>query len=187
MYSTAYAVFEVLLQSLACNLGFVCFGELMSAMGLVDSSALVNFGLSQLMLIFLWQRAAINPEELTRFCCLPCLMPMKYLPWCFCALIVLFGGSKSIIIGCLLGYYQHMMRKGSIIRLPMSVYYKIEALLPTATKNAAGFVSIRSVEENLRSVSRDRSDSSHQALNSSDVMNDRVDVIGGGVSIGSSS
>jgi hypothetical protein len=97
------------------------------------------------MFIFLWQKAAANPEETTRFCCLPCIIPMKYLPWCFFALSMIFGANMGIFIGCLTGYYQHMVAKRSIIQLPMSLYNKVESLLPNYTKEALGFVPIKSV------------------------------------------
>lgn len=145
MYSTAYTILEIFLQTLLCNLVFVAYGEIFSFLGLVDVTRMVSYGLIQLMFIFLWQKAAMNPEELTRFCFFPCLMPMKYLPWCFFALLLLFGVRVDTIIACLAGFVQHMVLKRSIIRVPMSFYHKIESWLPQSAKENIGFVAIRSV------------------------------------------
>ncbi len=106
---------------------------------------MMAFGLSQLMFIFLWQATAFNPEELTRFCFFPCLMPMKYLPWCFLAFSILFGTNFVAVLACCLGYYQYMYLGCSLIRLPLSFYYKIEGCLPKSTKEDPGFVPIKKV------------------------------------------
>jgi hypothetical protein len=104
MYSSAYIVFEILIQTLICNVVFVILGELLALLGIVNINFLMSFGTIHLVFIFLWQRTALNPEEMTRFCCFPCIMPMKYLPWCFFAFLLLFNPDFFTIIGCFVGY-----------------------------------------------------------------------------------
>jgi hypothetical protein len=60
-------------------------------------------------------------------------MPMAYLPWCFMA-ILLLQGRIDTVIGCMLGYYQHMILKRSLFALPLSLYLKIESWLPKRMK-----------------------------------------------------
>lgn len=61
MYSTAYVIGEIFLQTCLCNIIFIILAEISVLLGLVNSEAMVIFGLSQLMFIFLWQLAAMNP------------------------------------------------------------------------------------------------------------------------------
>lgn len=145
MYSSAYMILEIVVQTFLCNLAFVILGEIFAFMSIVNVNSLVSYGTLHLLFIFLWQRASFNPEEMTRFCCFPCIMPMKYLPWCFFALLVLFNPDLFIIIACLLGYLQHMILKRSLLQLPLSFYNKLESILPASVKQSPGFVSIRSV------------------------------------------
>jgi hypothetical protein len=72
-------------------------------------------------------------------------MPMKYLPWCFFALLALLNPNLYIIMACLLGYLQHMVLKRSLLPLPMTFYNKIESIMPASVKQSPGFVAIRSV------------------------------------------
>ncbi len=144
-YSSAYVILEILAQTLICNLAYVLLGEVFGLLSLVNVNFLVSYGTMHLLFIFLWQRTAQSPEEMTRFCCFPCIMPMKYLPWCFFALLVLFNPNLFIILSCLLGYLQHMILKRSLLQLPMRFYNKIESILPASVKQSPGFVPIRSV------------------------------------------
>lgn len=92
----------------------------------INPMSVISYGMTPLLMIFMWQTAAMNPEQSSRFCFFPCLIPMKYMPWCFFAFFVLFGGGNfAIYIGCLLGYYQYMIRHSSLLKLPMSFYKKI--------------------------------------------------------------
>ena len=98
---------------------------------MVDVISLVGYGMLPVLFYFIWQKVALNPDEPTRFCFFPCLIPMKYIPLCLLALIVLFGSPPiPMMIYCLVGYYQTMVRKQSIFRLPLSVYRKIDSWLP---------------------------------------------------------
>jgi hypothetical protein len=136
---------------------------------------------------------------MTRFCCFPCVMPMKYLPWCFFAFLILFNIDFFTIVSCLLGYVQHMVLKKSLLQMPLAIYNKLESVLPDSVKTSPGFVSIRSVEANLQSICRRPGASPSMGSNdrppqqqgnpfdNNEAMNDRVEVIGKGVSIGSSS
>jgi len=154
MYSSAYMLLEIFIQTLICNVAFVLIGELLALLGMVTVAKLLSLGSIHPMFIFLWQRTALNPEEMTRFCFFPCVMPMKYLPWCFFGFLLLFNPDLFIIISCLVGYAQHMILKRSLIQIPLSFYNKLESLLPGSVKQGTGFVAIRSVEANLRSVCR---------------------------------
>jgi hypothetical protein len=112
-------------------------------------------------------------------------MPLKYLPWCFLVLLLLFGGGSAALLGCLVGYYQHVYLKCSLVPLPLEFYYKVEGWLPKLMKEDAGFVPIRPVENDLRSICRRTASSqSGSALNADELMNDRVDAGGSGVAIG---
>jgi hypothetical protein len=129
---------------------------------------------------------------MTKFCFFPCLMPLKYLPWCFLAFFVLFGADVYAITSCLVGFLQFMVLKRSAIQLPMSFYRKLENLLPKSMKESPGFASIASTEASLRSICRQTSSSragepNHPFNVNNEAVNDRVEVIGKGVSIGSSS
>jgi hypothetical protein len=88
-----------------------------------------------------------------------------------------------------------MVIKRSLIQIPLSFYNKLESILPESVKKSPGFVSIRSVEANLRSVCRssapraelrERKDQGDPFENN-EAMNDRVEVAGKGISIGGSS
>jgi hypothetical protein len=62
MYSSAYVILEILAQTLICNLAFVVLGEIFGLMNLVNVNFLVSYGTMHILFIFLWQRAAQNPE-----------------------------------------------------------------------------------------------------------------------------
>jgi hypothetical protein len=58
-----------------------------------------------LLFVFLWQKAATNPDALTRFCCFPCAIPMRALPWVYLIFFLIFGqGNIGALFGCVLGY-----------------------------------------------------------------------------------
>lgn len=144
VYSSVYMMLEIVVQTFLCNLAFVILGEIFVFMSVVSTN-LLSYGTMHLLFIFLWQRASLNPEEMTRFCCFPCILPMKYLPWCFFALFMLFNSNLFMMVACLLGYLQHMVLKRSLLQLPMSFYNKLETILPPSVKQSPGFVPIRSV------------------------------------------
>lgn len=78
---------------------------------------------------------------------------MKYVPVCFLLIFIVFGGTfVPLIIYCILGFYQHMIRKKSLTCFPLKVYRKFDALMPDALKNRNGYVLVSKVEENLTKV-----------------------------------
>jgi uncharacterized membrane protein YgcG len=128
---------------------------------------------------------------------------MKYIPWCLLGLFMLFGQIVPVLIYCLLGYYQVMVRKQSFIRLPVSIYRKVDALMLNSVKEGPGYIKVTTVEANLRRVCLTNGccdwgqEEESRPFARNDVIEGgseggagqaggraRVDVIGGGVSIG---
>lgn len=145
-YSTAYAACEVLLQTFLCNIVIVGIGYPLIYFKIVAGSEFVGYGMIHLVLIFMFQRAAINPQEPTRFCCFPCLIPMKYTPWCYLLLLVLFGNSiVTSGIYALIGYYQFIVNRKAVLQLPLSVYRKFDSLMPDSIKAKPGYVRVATV------------------------------------------
>ena len=56
----------------------------------------------------------------------------------------------SLFLAALIGYYQSMVRKENIIKLPFSFYKKLEACIPADVKSRSDFIPISSVEANLK-------------------------------------
>ncbi len=126
---------EVILQIFTCNVVLVVLGYILLYVGIGTPLSYLGYGIIPAVFVFIWNKVAQNPDEPTRFCFFPCLIPLKYIPWCFLMLFVLFGGPVvPIVIYCLLGYYQNMIKRQSIIRLPLSIYRKVDALMPNAIK-----------------------------------------------------
>lgn len=71
---------------------------------------------------------------------------MKFIPLCFLALMALFGNPLvPVAIYCGLGYYQYMVRKGSLIRLPLKVYRKFDSCMPESLKSSEGYIRVKDV------------------------------------------
>lgn len=71
---------------------------------------------------------------------------MKYIPFCLLVLFLVFGSPPfPLVIYCMLGFYQTMIRKKAILRLPLSVYRKIDSLMPDSIKQKAGYIKISAV------------------------------------------
>lgn len=144
----------------------------------------------------MFRRAAAQPNEPTRFCFFPCLIEMRYIPWCYLLLLVLFGSPfLTCTLYAVVGYYQALVAKRSIIQLPLSAYRKFDSWMPNSIKERTGYVKVSSVEGDLRTVCRDggcfesfRNDERNPfAGRAEPIIEDRigrVDVLGGGVSIG---
>ena len=123
---------------------------------------------------------------------------MKYIPLCFLGLLILLGHPIGLVIYCALGYYQFMVRKRSVIRLPLKVYRKFDSLMPTSMKNNVGYIKVTSVQSNLEKVcltegccnwgneDRNLAEEGPGRVQSNPAPS-RVEVLGGGVSIGGAS
>lgn len=126
---------EVLLQVALCNIALVVVGYPCIYFQILDDISLVGYGMLPVLFYFIWHKVAQNPEEPTRFCFFPCLIPMKYIPLCLLALFLVFGSPPiPMIVYCLTGYYQTMVRKQSVFKLPLSVYRKIDTWMPDSVK-----------------------------------------------------
>jgi hypothetical protein len=159
----------------------------------------IGYGMLPAVFIFIWKKVQENPDEGTRFCCFPCLIPMRYIPLCFLGLLLLFGQPPiPLLIYCGLGYYQFMVRKASILRLPLKIYRKFDSCMPNSLKDSQGYVRVDKSEANIKTVCLIhgccdwRNNEEREAFRggeggSENVGNnqaDRVEVLGGGVAIG---
>ena len=153
MYSTAYMFLEIIMQLFLCNVAVLAVGVPLTYFGLGNPMYCMGFGMTPIMLTMIWSKVAENPEEPTRFCCFPCLIPMKFIPLCF-LLLLLIGGIPKIayIVYCALGYYQFMVRKKSLLRLPLKFYRKFDSCMPEGIKSNSSYVKVTSVESNLKKV-----------------------------------
>lgn len=93
---------------------------------------LFNYGLFPMTMIFIWQQASLNPDQHTNFCCMPCMIPMKWIPVIMLAFSLLFASPllPALIAASILGYYQFMHIKRRFIKLPLRFYRKIDLLMP---------------------------------------------------------
>ena len=106
----------------------------------------MGYTLLPLLFNYLWVKACVNPEEPTRFCCCPCLIPAKNIPWCFLLLLVMFGWPPVLcILSCLQGFIQHAQLKRNIFKLPLKVYRRFDSLVPSSIVNSSGYVKVSSV------------------------------------------
>ena len=78
---------------------------------------------------------------------------MKYVPLCFYLLLVILGHSfVTMAVYFLIGYYQFMIRKKAILRLPLKVYRKIDSFVCDCIKRSEGYVKVTDVENSLKKV-----------------------------------
>lgn len=141
------------MQIFLCNVCIVIIGFPLLSLGIGEWTSYLGYGLFPLIFVFIWKKVAESPDEPTRFCCFPCLIPMKYIPLCFFAILALFGSPLvPLAIYALLGYYQFMERKKSLLRLPLKVYRKFDSLMPNSLKENLGYIKVRDVERDLRNV-----------------------------------
>lgn len=135
------------MQIFLCNVILVIVGYPLLYLGIASPISLISYGVLPLVFIYLWRKVSENPEEPTRFCCFPCLIPMKYIPVCFLLLFTIFGGPiLPVATYCAVGYYQTMVRKQSLLRLPLKVYRKFDSLMPVSIKEKNGYIKVASVE-----------------------------------------
>jgi hypothetical protein len=115
--------------------------------GIVEPTSFFGMGLVPVIFSFLWRKVAESPDEPTRFCFCPCLIPMKFLPLLFAIFYVFFGQPLPTVgVYCLVGYLQYMVLGKSLLRLPLRVYRRIEACLPEMIKEHKGYARVAVVE-----------------------------------------
>jgi hypothetical protein len=137
-------------------LAIVAIGWPLVQFGLTGEQGWIGYGVLHLVLIFMFRRAAAQPNEPTRFCFFPCLIEMRYIPWCYLLLLVLFGNPfLTSTLYAVIGYYQALVAKKSFIQLPLSAYRKFDSWMPNSIKERLGYVKVTSVEGDLRTVCRD--------------------------------
>lgn len=106
-----------------------------------------NYGLFPLCIIFIWYQASLNPDQHTTFCCMPCLIPMKWIPILILVLCLLFTSNIlfALVIASVLGYLQFMHFKRRLIRLPLRFYRRIDSLLPKSITERPDYVKVQNV------------------------------------------
>lgn len=108
----------------------------------------LGFGWFPIILVWEFHRAAINPEQERRFCCLPFLIKNKYFPF---VLTLLFLIMSQQVILCLsyglLGYVEAFVLKRKLFDLPASAYYCLEGILPGFITNRPDFTFIRNAPD----------------------------------------
>lgn len=107
----------------------------------------MNYGFFPMCMIFVWAQAALNPDQHTTFCCMPCLIPMKWIPviiLAFC-LFLAPGIFLPLLTAFVLGYLQFMHFKRRFIKLPMKFYRKIDSILPKSITDRPDYVRVQNV------------------------------------------
>ena len=105
-----------------------------------------------MVMIFIWYRASQNPDEHTTFCCMPCMIPMKWIPVILLIFVLIFASGLlvSLLIAFSLGYLQFMHLKRRLIKLPLKFYRKLDLLLPKALTNRPDWIKVSACENDLR-------------------------------------
>ncbi len=108
---------------------------------------ILNYGLFPLCMIFIWYQAAQNPDQHTTFCCMPCLIPMKWIPVIILAFCLFFASAllPALLVAFALGYLQFMHFKKRFLRLPLRFYRKIDTLLPKSVTDRPDYVKVQNV------------------------------------------
>ena len=98
-------------------------------------------------MIVLWFQASQSPDQNTALCCLPCLIPMKYIPLIVLGFSVIFspGQIPTLLVAFTLGYLQFMHFKRRFIKLPLKIYRKIDQLMPNIIIQRPEYVRVQSV------------------------------------------
>lgn len=118
-----------------------------------DIFAIINMGMFPLCQIFIWNKASENPEEHTTFCCMPCLIPMKWIPIFILIISAVFASIllPALVVASALGYLQFMHFKRRFIKLPVRFYRRIDTLLPKSVTDRPDYVKVQHVEASLQS------------------------------------
>ena len=99
-------------------------------------------------MIFIWYQAAQNPDQHTNFCCMPCMIQMKWIPVILLVMSLIFASPLllALIAAFCLGYLQFMHLKRRLIKLPVRFYRKIDQLLPKSITDRPDYVKVQTVE-----------------------------------------
>jgi hypothetical protein len=86
--STSFMIIEVFIQNFMIQISFIFLSWAIMQTHLVQYLSvtpyvIVSLGWFPLVMIFLFQRVSYNPNEMTRFCFMPCLIKTKYVPLLF--------------------------------------------------------------------------------------------------------
>lgn len=88
--STAYILFEVLIQIFLCNAALTIVSYPLYYLKLGDAYTFIGYECFPTVFIFIWCKIAENPCEATRFFFSLCFIPMKYIPVCFVLGLAIF-------------------------------------------------------------------------------------------------
>lgn len=118
-----------------------------------ESFPILSLGFFPLCMIFIWHQASQNPDQHTTFCCMPCLIPMKWIPVIILAFCLFFASNLllALVTAFALGYLQFMHFKRRLIKLPVRFYRKIDSLLPKSVTDRPDYVKVQNVETELSS------------------------------------
>lgn len=151
--STSYMILEVFIQNFLIQSIFTFVSFLLYQLNMLNSPySLYSLGWFPLVMIFLFQRASLNPDDLTTFCCMPCLIKIKYIPLIILLLSLLLASDLFIclLIASILGYSQFFHFKRRFIKLPLSIYRKLDYILPKSVTNRPDFVKVSQSETYLK-------------------------------------
>lgn len=148
-FSTVYILIETFLQNFMINLVLTVFSLLMYYLFGVspEQYRVLAYGMFPLCMVFIWYQAAQNPDQHTTFCCMPCLIPMKWIPVIILVFCLLFATNLllPLTVAFALGYLQFMHFKRRLIKLPLKFYRKIDLLLPKAITDRPDYIKVVNV------------------------------------------
>ena len=83
---------------------------------------------------------------------MPCLIKMKYVPLIILVLSLILAPDLflSLLIASCLGYLQYSHFKRRFIKLPLSIYRKLDAILPKSFTDRPDFIKVSQSEAYLR-------------------------------------
>ena len=143
-----------------------------------------------------------NPDELTRFCCFPCLIERRYIPWIIGIFAILLIGqglyALYFIAAIAIGFIEGAKIKNNIVRVPMSVFFKLETCCLNVLTTRPDYVKVKDCHHNMRyyctycepgappSLDDNKSKDAIKAVNKKQISEGpkKVEVIGTGVAIG---
>ncbi len=104
-------------------------------------------------MVFIWYQASQNPDQHTTFCCMPCLIPMKFIPLIILGFCLFFASSLlfALLTASVLGYLQFMHFRRRFLKIPLRFYRRIDTLLPKSITDRPDYVKVQNVESSLQS------------------------------------